>query len=107
MDTTQYFTSRAKDYVIGRPVYATEFIEYLYEKRGFSDQSIIADIGSGTGKFARQLLEKESIVYCVEPNDDMRNAAMEELRKYKKFRGINGTAADTALPDKSEWKSSM
>lgn len=53
MDTTQYFTSRAKDYVIGRPVYATEFIEYLYEKRGFSAQSIIADIGSGTGKFAR------------------------------------------------------
>jgi len=58
MDGTQKFNGLAGDYMIGRPAYATEFVEYLYTKYGFSAQSIIADIGSGTGKFAKQLLKK-------------------------------------------------
>ena len=101
MDSTQKFNGLAGDYMIGRPAYATEFIEYLYTKYGFSPQSIIADIGSGTGKFAKQLLDKGSLVYCVEPNDDMREIAIKELAKYTKYHVINGTASDTSLTEKS------
>ena len=61
--TLQKFDGRAQDYVVGRPVYAQEFVEALFRDYGFSSDSVIADIGSGTGKFAGQLLERG--VYCV------------------------------------------
>ena len=50
--TLQKFDGRAQDYVVGRPVYAQEFVEALFRDYGFSSDSVIADIGSGTGKFA-------------------------------------------------------
>ncbi len=101
MDNTQNFSGRADNYLIGRPAYAELFIEYLYSEQGCSDRSIIADIGSGTGKFARQLLDKGSTVSCVEPNEDMRNAAIKELCRYEKFNSVNGSAADSMLEDKT------
>lgn len=101
LDNTQNFTGLAHNYVAGRPAYAKELIESLYSKYGFSQQSVIADIGCGTGKFAKQLLEKNSFVYCVEPNEDMRNMAEEELRGYEKARIINGTAAASTLAEQS------
>lgn len=101
MDSTQKFTGLANDYTIGRPAYADAFIESLYSGYGFSEQSIIADIGSGTGKFAKQLLEKGSLVYCVEPNDDMRNVSVEELGKYRGFHSVEGTEAETKLDAES------
>ena len=82
MNSTQNFNGLANDYAIGRPIYANAFLKMLYSKYGFSEKSVIADIGSGTGKFAKQLLAKGSVVYCVEPNDDMRNVAIEKLGKH-------------------------
>lgn len=100
-DNTQKFSSLANTYTAGRPAYADTLIESLYSRYGFSEQSVIADIGSGTGKFAKQLLDKGSLVYCVEPNDDMRSIAIEELGKYMNFRAIDGTASETKLDEKS------
>lgn len=101
MDSTQKFSGLANEYTVGRPTYANQFIESLYSRYGFGEQSVIADIGSGTGKFARQLLEKGSFVYCVEPNGDMRNIAIEELGEYKGFRAVDGNASETKLDEKS------
>ena len=101
MDSTQNFNGIANNYTIGRPAYAKEFIEHLYSQYGFSKDSIIADIGSGTGKFTKQLLDQGSFVYSVEPNDDMRNTAIQELHTYDNFRAVKGTAAETGLPAKS------
>lgn len=101
MDSTQYFSGLADDYVIGRPAYAKAFVESLYSRYGFSKQSVIADIGSGTGKFAKQLLERGSFVYGVEPNADMRNIARKELEGFEKFCPVNGTAAETNLGEQS------
>ena len=101
MDSTKTFSGLAGEYPAGRPAYAKAFIEELYFRYGFTEDAVIADIGSGTGKFAKQLLDKGSFVYCVEPNDDMRNAAMAELRGYEKFRAVKGTAAETTLDGES------
>ena len=79
MDNTQKFSGLANDYTIGRSAYSNAFIESLYSRYGFSERSVIADIGSGTGKFAKQLLDKGSFVHCIEPNEDMRKRAIEEL----------------------------
>ena len=85
MDSTRKFDGYAKDYAVGRPSYALDLINCLYERYGISEKSVIADIGSGTGKFAKHLLERGSQVYCVEPNDDMRQTAEKELGSYEKF----------------------
>lgn len=99
MDTTRKFDGYAKDYTAGRPSYAQDLIQCMYEKYGISGTSKIADIGSGTGKFARHLLEKGSEVYCVEPNDDMRQTAETELGSYANFHSVPGGAEHTTIPD--------
>lgn len=99
MNATKKFNGLASVYAAGRPTYADAFIEELYKKFGFSSNSVIADIGSGTGKLAKQIIEKGSYVYCIEPNEDMRNQSVTELEKYTNKSIIAGDAADTALQD--------
>lgn len=101
MLSTQKFSGIANEYTQSRPSYAMEFIECLYEKYGFADSSVIADIGSGTGKLAKQLLKKGSKVFCVEPNYDMRSVAEKELNTYANFNSITGSAECTTLSDNS------
>ncbi|MGN1479336.1 MAG: class I SAM-dependent methyltransferase [Acutalibacteraceae bacterium] len=97
MDTTKKFDGKAKAYTASRPGYASELIECLYSKYDLSESSVIADIGSGTGKFAKLLLDKGSEVYCVEPNNDMRDVAEKELCQYKGFHSVAGDAENTTL----------
>ena len=97
MDATKLFDGHAENYTVGRPGYARELIDCLYDRYGVSQESVIADIGSGTGKFAAQLLERGNLVYGVEPNDDMRHAAENELRRFTSFHSVAGDAANTTL----------
>lgn len=101
MDSRKKFNGIANEYTQSRPSYAVKFIECLYEKHSFSKSSVIADIGSGTGKFAKQLLDKGSNVVCVEPNTDMRLVAEKELSEYPHFKSVAGSAENTTLPDNS------
>ena len=82
MDSTIKFDGLANLYEDGRPEYPTILIEKLYTDYGFKSTSIIADIGAGTGKFSKLLLEQGSKVFCVEPNKDMRNELVNKLNKY-------------------------
>ncbi len=101
MDNTKKFDSIANEYAKSRPGYSAELIDCMYKNYGLSASSRIADIGSGTGKFAKQLLEKGSTVFCVEPNTDMRLTAEAELQSYKNFVSINATADNTKLSAES------
>ncbi len=101
MDNTKKFDGIANEYTQSRPSYAAEFIECLLSKYYFSAPSVVADIGSGTGKFAKQLLDKGCNVICVEPNTDMRLVAEKELCEYPNFKSIVGSAENTMLPDSS------
>ena len=99
MDSTQHFNRLAATYEQGRPAYAEALIDALYRDCGFSAQSVIADIGAGTGKLAEQLLRRGSTVYAVEPGVDMRRTATEKLGRYPRFHAVDGTAEATTLPD--------
>ena len=99
MDTTKKFNGIANEYTQSRPSYAAEFIEYLFDKHGFSSSCVVADIGSGTGKFAKQILDKGCNVICVEPNTDVRLVAEKELCEYPNFKSVSGSAENTMLPD--------
>ncbi|NOT48674.1 MAG: class I SAM-dependent methyltransferase [Acidobacteria bacterium] len=63
--------------------------------------SVIADIGSGTGISARIFLENGNTVYGVEPNGPMRAAAEKSLAAYPDFHSVDGTAEHTGLMDGS------
>ena len=95
------FMGRAGIYHKCRPSYPKGLIDHLYTELGFSEGSVIADIGSGTGIFGRLLLERGSRVYSVEPNDDMRSVAKRELGGIPGFVSINAAAESTSLDDKS------
>ena len=95
------FTGMGEIYAKFRPTYPQELFDYLYSDVGFTDKSVIADIGAGTGIFSRLLLERGSKVYAVEPNDDMRNIAEKDLAEYKNFISVNSSAENITLPDSS------
>ena len=95
------FTGKADIYKKYRPTYPKELMDYLYSHVGFGQNSAVADIGSGTGIFSRLLLERGSAVYCVEPNEDMRQTAEKDLSVFENFVSIEGNDKNTGLQDKS------
>ncbi|MCL1830005.1 MAG: class I SAM-dependent methyltransferase [Oscillospiraceae bacterium] len=97
----QRFTGKVELYRKYRPSYPKEFVDYLYTQIGFTHMSTIADIGAGTGIFSRLLLERGSKVYAVEPNDDMRAVAIDDLSEHNNFFPVAATAEYTGLNDKS------
>jgi SAM-dependent methyltransferase len=100
-DSTQRFSSRVENYVRYRPGYPPEVIGLLQRECGFTSDSVIADIGFGTGLFTHLLLENGNRVFGVEPNLDMRNAGEEFLRDYPNFTSLDGTAEATSLGNQS------
>lgn len=107
-DNTKRFSDRVENYVKFRPSYPSESIAYIAETGGLSQESCVADVGSGTGIFTRLLLDKAGTVYAVEPNESMRKEAERELATdrakalpSRAFVSVNGSAECTTLPDAS------
>lgn len=100
MDATALYTTRSKSYESARPGYPEALIRYLYDDLRLSEAKLIADIGSGTGKFTRLLLERGSKVLAVEPNEEMRQIAERKLAGYEGFLSVDGTASDTRIEEK-------
>lgn len=95
------FSDRVDNYVKYRPDYPVQILSFLVEKCGLSPSTVVADIGCGTGISSRLFLENGNVVFGVEPNRDMRNAAVEHLSSFDSFSPIDGTASHTTLPDES------
>ena len=91
------FSSRVDSYVRFRPSYPNQIIDTLERDCGFTKDSIVADIASGTGIFTKLLLEHGNRVFGIEPNAEMRNAGEEFLSDYQNFTSVNGTAEATTL----------
>lgn len=90
----QKFTGKADLYEKFRPSYPDELINFLYDNAGCET---VADIGAGTGKFTRCLLNKPWKVTAVEPNNDMRG----KLADIGGITIVNAPAENTGLADKS------
>lgn len=100
-DTVERFSNRVENYIKYRPGYPREILGYLVENAGFTSESIIADVGCGTGISSRMFLTNGNTVYGVEPNAAMRAAAAEQLGDFTNFRLLDGTAEATTLPNAS------
>jgi SAM-dependent methyltransferase len=95
------FSGMGTIYAKSRPSYPQEFIDYLYSDVGITADSVVADIGSGTGILTRQLLERGSKVFAVEPNADMRASADLYLGGFSKYVSVDGAAENTTLDGNS------
>jgi len=100
-DPKQRFTNRVADYVRYRPDYPRGILDVLREECGLVPESVVADIGSGTGLLTQLFLENGNLVYGIEPNAAMREAGEQYLEKYPHFCSVAGSAEATTLPDAS------
>ncbi len=100
-DVTQRFSSRVENYIKYRPGYPDEVIDTLRSECGLTSDSIIADVGSGTGILTEMFLRNGNVVYGIEPNREMREAAERLLKDYPRFHSVATRAEETTLPDHS------
>ncbi|CAH1199235.1 tRNA 5-carboxymethoxyuridine methyltransferase [Paenibacillus plantiphilus] len=101
MNSKERFSNRVDTYVKYRPTYPSEAIDYLYDVVGLRMHGEVADIGAGTGIFSELLVQRGSHVTAVEPNQEMREAAVQKLGGKPNFRAMSGSAEATGLPDHS------
>jgi SAM-dependent methyltransferase len=97
-DPTRRFSDRVDNYVRYRPGYPAEALDILRAETGLTAESVVADVGSGTGILSELFLKHGNTVYGIEPNDDMRQAAERLLRGYPEFHSVAGSAEATTLP---------
>lgn len=86
-----------QDYIKYRPAYPQAILQLLIDECALTKNTVIADVGSGTGLLSKLCLDHGNAVYGVEPNHAMRLAAEECLKDYPKFHSINGAAEATTL----------
>ncbi len=97
-DATSRFSRTVENYIRYRPGYPDALLAFLKTELNLNSDSVVADIGSGTGKSAALFLQKGNVVFAVEPNPDMRQAAEQLLHAFPNFISINGSAEATTLP---------
>jgi SAM-dependent methyltransferase len=101
MQSVERFNSRVENYARYRPGYPPAIVDLLRYDCGLTEESIIADIGSGTGKLSELFLANRNRLIGVEPNQAMRAVAESIFAGSKSFQGINGTAEATTLGNAS------
>jgi len=100
-NTVERFSDRVETYVKYRPDYPAEMLELFRREMGLTADSVVADVGSGTGISARLFLENGNRVFGVEPNAAMRAAAENYLAGSPNFKSVAGTSEATTLEDSS------
>src|SRR4028119_2321585 len=99
-DPKSRFSDRAENYARYRPGYPREILSFLEERDALGGDTVVADVGSGTGALSVLFLKNGNTVLGVEPNREMRRAAEGLLRDHL-FESIDGSAEDTTLADES------
>ncbi|MGH7941600.1 MAG: class I SAM-dependent methyltransferase [Limisphaerales bacterium] len=90
------FSNRVANYIRYRPGYPAEIVTLLRDECGLTKGSVIADIGSGTGKLSELFLKAGCNVFGVEPNKEMREAG--RRMHYSNFTSVEASAEETTLP---------
>jgi len=94
VNPTGRFSDRVANYIKHRPAYPPAVIDALRAHCGLGADSVVADVGSGTGILTRMLLDTGCFVWAVEPNSAMRAAAERDLAHDPHFHSIAATAED-------------
>ena len=92
------FGQRAAEYVRVRPEYSAEAIDLAAAKLGLGADAEVLDLGAGTGKLTRQLVERFARVTAVEPDTSMLAVLLQATDCYL---ALEGKAEDIPLADRS------
>lgn len=93
------FGQAASAYESGRPGYPSESVAWLLEPVREPGRSVrVADVGAGTGKLTRTVVEAGAEVVAVDPDAEMLATLRENVRGVPTFAG---TAESLPLPDAS------
>ncbi|GJL84380.1 MAG: methyltransferase [Micavibrio sp.] len=94
--TTRY-NNRGASYS-ARPQYPPELITGAIQKSGLQSGDTVVDIGAGSGRLTKALLELGFTVRAVEPSD-MRLEAKKNLESYPDFQIYEGEAVKPNIPE--------
>lgn len=92
------FGREAGTYEQGRPDYPAALARWLAETMDLGPGRTVADVGAGTGKFTRLLVQGGAKVIAIEPVDAMREQLQALLPE---VRALAGSAGAIPLPDAS------
>lgn len=95
---TERFDNRADAYLRGRPSYPDQIVHQLQQAGALARDTVVVDLGVGTGLSAEPFLRSGYQVIGVEPNEKMRSAGDQYLREYERYRSVAGQAEATTLP---------
>ncbi|MEP6717775.1 MAG: class I SAM-dependent methyltransferase [bacterium] len=101
MNSVNRFSSRVENYAKYRPGYPPGVLEILNSECGLNKDSVIADVGSGTGLLSEIFLKNGNAVFGIEPNELMRKSGESLLNGFAHFRSVAATAEKTTLPASS------
>lgn len=96
----QKFSGKNEVYSKSRPAYPQILIDFLFEN-SIKEDSVIADVGAGTGIFTKQLSKFNNQIFAIEPNDDMFSSLENNLKEYKNIKTLKGSAEEIPLSNKS------
>jgi SAM-dependent methyltransferase len=98
-DMSTSFGRQAGAYEAGRPGYPLEAVEWMLAPAAAEDhRARVADVGAGTGKLTRALVESGADVVAVDPDSEMLAALRTALPAVPTFVG---TAEALPIPDSS------
>lgn len=100
-NSVERFSNRVENYVKYRPDYPKEILQLFRDEMNLRVDSVIADIGAGTGISAKLFLENGNAVFGVEPNAAMREAAENFTQSFPNYKSVDGTAENTSLEENS------
>ena len=93
------YTDRAHTYD-KRADYSDKAINYLLKETECAPDKPVGDIGAGTGKLSKMLLNFGLTVHAVEPNDNMRKYGIKNTAN-KSIVWTEGTGENTGLASRS------
>lgn len=97
MANENLFSGKAQFYN-SRPTYPKECIDYLVNKFNLISNSVIADIGAGTGILTKPFLDLGCSAYAAEPNEDMFTELSKNLSQYQNVFLLKASAEKTDIP---------
>ncbi len=104
------FGHAADTYVRGRPDFPPAALDWLRDEVGLGSGKTVIDLGAGTGKFTRLLIETGASVTAVEPIDAMRQRLARELPSVTTLAGraqdipmANGSADAVVCAQAFHW----
>ncbi len=94
------FDQKTKEYAIGRPTYPKEILNMIRDI-GIKKDSLIADIGAGTGLLTNMLGELDCRIIAIEPNEEMLHECRQYCSSRENIECVHASAENTTLINNS------